>query len=101
MMNVDFHNQTDQNYIWRLNGIDNSFTLQKYGNDSIFEFSIVDSSHPLYTAKGGSENSTGFCIKNSSTNNWWRFATAYNSKAHEEYLRLYWNKYIFMLFREL
>ena len=92
MMNVDFHNQTDQNYIWRLNGIDNSFTLQKYGNDSIFEFSIVDSSHPLYTAKGGSENSTGFCIKNSSTNNWWRFATAYNSKAHEEYLRLYWNK---------
>ena len=92
MMNVDFHNQTDQNYIWRLNGIDNSFTLQKYGNDSIFEFSIIDSSHPLYTAKGGSENSTGFCIKNSSTNNWWRFATAYNSKAHEEYLRLYWNK---------
>ena len=92
MMNIDFHNQTDQNYIWRLNGIDNSFTLQKYGNDSIFEFSIVDSSHPLYTAKGGSENSTGFCIKNSSTNNWWRFATAYNSKAHEEYLRLYWNK---------
>ena len=92
MMNVDFHNQTDQNYIWRLNGINNSFTLQKYGNDSIFEFSIVDSSHPLYTAKGGSENSTGFCIKNSSTNNWWRFATAYNSKAHEEYLRLYWNK---------
>ena len=92
MMNVDFHNQTDQNYIWRLKGIDNSFTLQKYGNDSIFEFSIVDSSHPLYTAKGGSENSTGFCIKNSSTNNWWRFATAYNSKAHEEYLRLYWNK---------
>ena len=92
MMNVDFHNQTDQNYIWRLNGIDNSFTLQKYGNDPIFEFSIVDSSHPLYTARGGSENSTGFCIKNSSTNNWWRFATAYNSKAHEEYLRLYWNK---------
>ena len=92
MMNIDFHNQTDQNYIWRLKGIDNSFTLQKYGNDSIFEFSIVDSSHPLYTAKGGSENSTGFCIKNSSTNNWWRFATAYNSKAHEEYLRLYWNK---------
>ena len=91
MMNIDFHNQTDQNYIWRLNGIDNSFTLQKYGNDSIFEFSIVDSSHPLYTVKGGSENSTGFCIKNSSTNNWWRFATAYNSKAHEEYLRLYWN----------
>ena len=92
MMNVDFHNQTDQNYIWRLNGTDNSFTLQKYGNDSIFEISIVDSSHPLYTVKGGSENSTGFCIKNSSTNNWWRFATAYNSKAHEEYLRLYWNK---------
>ena len=92
MMNIDFHNQTDQNYIWRLKGIDNSFTLQKYGNDSIFEFSIVDSSHPLYTVKGGSENSTGFCIKNSSTNNWWRFATAYNSKAHEEYLRLYWNK---------
>ena len=92
MMNVDFHNQTDQNYIWRLNGIDNSFTLQKYGNDSIFEFSIIDSSHPLYTVKGGGENSTGFCIKNSSTNNWWRFATAYNSKAHEEYLRLYWNK---------
>ena len=92
MMNVDFHNQTDQNYIWRLNGIDNSFTLQKYGNDSIFEFSIVDSSHPLYTVRAGQENSTGFCIKNSSTNNWWRFATAYNSKAHEEYLRLYWNK---------
>ena len=91
MMNVDFHNQTDQNYIWRLNGIDNSFTLQKYGNDPIFEFSIVDSSHPLYIVKGGNENSTGFCIKNSSTNNWWRFATAYNSKAHEEYLRLYWN----------
>ena len=91
MMNVDFHNQTDQNYIWRLNGIDNSFTLQKYGNDSIFEFSIVDSSHPLYTVRAGQENSTGFCIKNSSTNNWWRFATAYNSKAHEEYLRLYWN----------
>ena len=92
MMNVDFHNQTDQNYIWRLKGIDNSFTLQKYGNDSIFEFSIVDSSHPLYTVGAGRENSTGFCIKNSSTNNWWRFATAYNSKAHEEYLRLYWNK---------
>ena len=92
MMNIDFHNQTDQNYIWRLNGIDNSFTLQKYGNDSIFEFSIVDSSHPLYTVRAGQENSTGFCIKNSSTNNWWRFATAYNSKAHEEYLRLYWNK---------
>ena len=92
MMNVDFHNQTDQNYIWRLKGIDNSFTLQKYGNDPIFEFSIVDSSHPLYTVGAGRENSTGFCIKNSSTNNWWRFATAYNSKAHEEYLRLYWNK---------
>ena len=92
MMNVDFHNQTDQNYIWRLNGMDNSFTLQKYENNSIFEFSIVDSSHPLYTVRAGQENSTGFCIKNSSTNNWWRFATAYNSKAHEEYLRLYWNK---------
>ena len=65
----------------------------------LFEFSMVDSSHPLYTVRGGTENSTGFSIKNSSTNNWWRFAAAYNANDKEEYLRLYWNNIYLCYFK--
>ena len=65
----------------------------------LFEFSMVDSSHPLYTVRAGQENSTGFSIKNSSTNNWWRFAAAYNAKDNEEYLRLYWNSIYLCYFK--
>ena len=65
----------------------------------LFEFSMVDSRHPLYTVRGGTENSTGFSIKNSSTNNWWRFAAAYNANDKEEYLRLYWNNIYLCYFK--
>ena len=54
MQNIDFHNQTDQNYIWRLSGVDNIFSIQKYDETRSSELSLfsfgADNNRPETTS---------------------------------------------------